>query len=115
MPYNITDIPYTFTDKWNIFIFGTQRNLYFNGADWKTVGVQCFYRDEDGNEYRSHRVTAKLKKDETGIEIVTDDADGSATYFDLSGRTVNKPTHGVYLKTVTGKDGSRHTTKMVVK
>ena len=115
LPYDITDIPYTFTDKWNIFIFGTQRNLYFNGADWKTVGVQCFYRDEDGNEYRSHRVTAKLKKDETGIEIVTDDADGSATYFDLSGRTVNKPTHGVYLKTVTGKDGSRHTTKMVVK
>lgn len=111
----LTDIPYDYTDKWNIFIFGTLRNLYFNGADWKTVGVQCFYRDDDGTEYRSHRVTAKLKKDETGINTVNTSEEGTATYSDLSGRRVSNPSHGVYLKTVTAKDGSRHTTKLVVK
>ena len=115
LPYELTDIPYSFTDKWNIFIFGSQRNLYFNGADWTTVGVQCFYRDDDGTEYRSHRVTAKLKNGETGINSVENGINGTVTYHDLSGRKVNAPTSGIYLKTVTAKDGSKKTTKFIAK
>jgi len=50
----------------------------------------------------------------SGIEDIEAGAEGVATYTDLAGRRVERPTKGVYVRTVKTKDGKVKTDKMVM-
>lgn len=50
----------------------------------------------------------------TGIENVAAE-DGTVTWTDISGRTVNKPANGIFIKTVKNTDGTTTVSKHVFK
>ena len=49
-----------------------------------------------------------------GVESIEAEEEGVVTYTDLAGRRVERPTKGVYVRTVRGKDGKVRTDKIVM-
>ena len=100
---DMTEIPYTFSDNWDIY----NTRLYLNqGAEtiqgWKKLGLQSIYRG--GNEeHKSNIVWYDLEAywQTVGInEVNTVKADNNVIY-DLQGRRVAQPAKGLYI--VNGK------------
>lgn len=56
-----------------------------------------------------------LKGEAAGINAATTSESVNTTYFDLSGRKVSAPSHGVYVKKTQCADGSVKTSKVTVK
>jgi hypothetical protein len=51
----------------------------------------------------------------TGIDITEAGNGNVTTYYDLSGRRIQTPANGVYIKSVQTKDGKTRNNKVVVK
>ncbi len=106
---NLTEIPYKFTDDYDIYTGGSI--VYLNQdpneiITWKKIGVQSIYRglgEENRSDIGWFDIVAYLKEEGvTGITEVAAKADSKNTViFDLQGRRVAKPTKGLYI--VNGK------------
>lgn len=116
----MTDLPYDFADSFDIYASGASHTVYFYFTGFETVGVQSVYRYE-GKEYKSNLVTYDVDENgnlTTAINHAAVSGDSAAgvtgvSYTDISGRSVNNPTSGLYLKTVKFADGSQKTVKFV--
>ena len=94
--------------------------IYKNGA-WSfiavpgyygTIGVQAVYYG--GGERNVSGITY-LDNETSGISAVDAGAHGGVVkteYFTLAGVKVDKPQHGIYVKTVTYADGTRRSVKV---
>ena len=100
---DMTEIPYTFSDRWDIYNY----RLYLNQdieeiKGWKKLGLQTIYRG-GGEENRSNIVWYDVEAywQTVGIsEVNTVKADNNVVY-DLQGRRVAQPAKGLYI--VNGK------------
>ncbi|MBQ9645912.1 MAG: hypothetical protein IJV24_06115 [Prevotella sp.] len=100
---DMTEIPYTFSDGWDIY----STRLYLNQdieeiKAWKKLGLQSIYRG-GGEEHRSNIVWYDVEAywQTVGIsEVNTVKADNNVVY-DLQGRRVAQPAKGLYI--VNGK------------
>ena len=100
---DMTEIPYTFSDRWDIYNY----RLYLNQdieeiKGWKKLGLQTIYRG-GGEENRSNIVWYDVEAywQTVGIsEVNTVKADNNVVY-DLQGRHVAQPAKGLYI--VNGK------------
>ena len=120
----ITDIPYNFTDNYDISVSGCTHTFYYYTTGFTKLGLQAIYKDGD-KVYKSNIVEYEVDDNdnftpvETGISKNELSAGGknvkSVSFTDLSGRSVNKLANGVYLKTMTMDDGTRKTVKVVKK
>lgn len=119
----MTDIPYKYTENYDITMSGGTHTFFFYTTGFSKLGLQTLYKDGD-NVYKSNLVEYDIDEDGnftpvTGIsktEISTGSNDVKSVRFtDLSGRSVSKLTDGVYLKTMTMGDGSQKTVKVVKK
>lgn len=111
----MTDIPYTYDDGYDIRVSGELHTFYFYRSDLETIGVASFYRG-DSMTWPSTMVYLNLKNIDAGIDAFDADREGATTTFtDLTGRRIEKPSHGLYLKTVRQADGTTTTRKVVVK
>jgi len=80
--------------------------IYFTGFD--KIGVQTTYNG--GGETHSSNIV--YYGESSGVNSVMADVT-SVRYTDLSGRKVQKPAHGLYIKTVTMSDGTVKSEKVL--
>ncbi len=120
---DITEIPYNFTDKWDILACGL--SVYLNqGSDeimsWKKIGVQSIYRGM-GEERRSNIGWFNIQEYlaefglNTGISDIEVSNDKSATYFDLQGRVADKSQKGILIMQTRDVKGNLKSTKVLRK
>lgn len=104
---SLTDIPFGFTDFWDIMLFKNMREitLYLYGDEM--VGVQTVCK-AGGEE----RVSA-IVYDPVGVEKTIDTAEVVATeYYDLAGFRVATPSNGMYIRRDRLSDGNINVTKV---
>ncbi len=117
---DMTDIPYSFIDNddygYDFQVSGSQHALYIYKEDIKTIGIQSVYRY--GGEVKKSDMATVEVVNTTGVDNVLDSGHkevAGVKYTDLSGRTVENPRHGLYIKTVTYRDGTVESKKEVLK
>ena len=111
---DMTEIPYSFTDDYDIMTTGS--TVYLNqGAEelatWTKIGVQSIYRG-GGEEHKSNIGWYDIIP--TGINGMAMDAQSSRTY-DLQGRLVNGNAKGLLIKQVRQADGTVKAVKVIRK
>lgn len=90
IPADMTEIPYNFTDDYDIVAHGAW--IYLNQdaaelASWTKIGIQSIYRGL-GEEHKSNIDWYIINPVGTGIQTIGGN-DATARYFDLQGRAVN--------------------------
>ena len=109
----MTDIPIDFSDKTR-YDFENRGNahavmIYDNAS---RIGVQAFYLDGD------KRLTTDIVYSDgtvvSGIKEVSEMTMGKPFYTDLSGRRVENPSKGVYVKSVRMADGQLKSEKVIL-
>lgn len=102
------DVPYAYADNYDFFADGSFHRVYFYFVDADEVAVQSVYKDGD-EEYTSDLVYALGGEVKVAglVEAV------SETWTDLSGRTVQNPGKGLYIKTLKAADGSVKSVKVI--
>lgn len=111
----MTDIPYTFADNYDIYADGELHNVYFYSTGFSKIGVQVTYTG--GDETHKSEI-AWYYTDTEGIENAGSESLGairSVSYTDMSGRKVTSPSKGVFVKSITYSDGSTRNVKVVKK
>lgn len=119
----IEDIPYNYTEDWDIYIAGDVHQLYFSFDGAETLGIQSFYVGTNGTVYSSDIVTYDVETGEVTVEGATDAIRAvdtsvqpvSCKYYDMAGRQVTSPQAGIYIKVMKMADGTTRTVKVNVK
>lgn len=111
-------VPYTFDDDLHFYkIDDNTRRLYYFHEPKVKVGMEALYVDEvDGKPVTySSGITEYYISDPTGIKTTTPEESKveSITFTDLSGRQILRPGKGVYIRTITMKDGTKQSKKVV--
>ena len=112
----MTDVPIDFQDTkyYDFQTYGSQHRVVVYDSGFSRAGIQAFYQDGDKRLYSD--VVWSDGTVTTGISSASADAQAkSVSYIDLSGRSVSKPQHGVFVKKTTMSDGSVKTSKVVVR
>ncbi len=106
---NLTDIPYAFTDHYDIYNNTGYKTVFFHDLTAKTLSVESVYT-VDGTANVSARASYTLP---AGIASVSAGSQPvSVTYTDLQGRRIAAPaSHGVTIVTTTYADGTVKTEK----
>ena len=104
---DMTQIPYTFTDNWDINKGGS--TVYLNQPDlslWTNIGVQVIYRG-GGVEHASSIVWYSDSPIPSAIdEIATGQQASATTYYDLQGRQVSDDATGILIKQTRDHNGN---------
>ncbi len=113
-PDDMTEIPYNFTDDWDLYVEGTEHYFYFYDEGIKTVGCRSFYEGSDGVTYQSDMITYNVGT--TAIKTI----DATKTvktqaYYDINGRQVINPTKGFYLQKTVYTDGTTSVAKIAIR
>lgn len=107
------ELPYFFNNNENIFASDRNHYIYFYFTGFDKLGVQSIYRG--GGETHASGIYYWPDGVEDGIEGVSEShgAIVGTTYTDITGRRTTKPGKGIYVKTVTLQDGTRHSVKEI--
>lgn len=113
----LTEVPYSFTDNYDIYVSGQSRQIYFFNTGFQKITVQEYYKGSDGKTYSSEPENYYLSPDGIKDAAISDNGSKAASvaYYDLAGRQVSQPQHGVYVKTTTFADGTVKSAKTLVK
>lgn len=109
----MTDVPIDFADaRFDFQTFGSSHRVVIYDSGFQRCGVQAMYKDGDNTLYSDI-----VYSDGTvsGISSATSAATTAPTYYDLSGRSVARPEHGVFIQKSLAADGTLQTRKVVVK
>lgn len=114
---DMSEIPYTFDDDWDIAYGGS--TVYLNQEveeifSWSKIGVQSIYYG-GGETNKSDIVWFDVHQYYVdGVEMVATDSDAtSVSYFDLQGRRATSATRGIIIKQVRYSNGQVTRTKML--
>ncbi len=120
----MTEIPYDFTDDWDIYDYAGDKEVSFYFTIAQLVGVQSIYRGA-GEEHKSNIVVYYVNTGESATIAVDDPLSSvrSATVksvateslTDIAGRSVGANARGLLIKTVTFADGTQHSYKLLRK
>ncbi|GEM_PF-6206411 len=99
----MTDVPYSFKDSFDFYIYDTLHYVYLYEDMYTTVGVQSIYT-VDGVEHRSDIIVYNRDTDESSVIEVNNEPDGintvlaptATTSYDLLGRRMSAP-RGLYI------------------
>lgn len=109
----MTDVPIDFADaRYDFQTFGSQHRVVIYDSGFQRCGVQAMYKDGDNTLYSDI-----VYSDGTvsGISSATAAAPATVNYYDLSGRPVARPEHGVFIQKSQAADGTLQTRKVVVR
>lgn len=108
-------IPYDFTEYWDFRIDGISHRVSFFITGIDKVGVQSYYRGEGDKLYESEMAFwDNLPNAVEEIEGASADV-VDVVFYDLCGNKVANPAKGIYVKVETLADGTRRSSKVVVK
>lgn len=111
LPSEMTDIPYDFTDYYDIYTNGSTKTIYLHAPAFGTLEVESTYT-VDGDARISQRASygGLTGVDANHGNIV------ETTYTDLLGRKVSHPGDGSFvIKTTRYADGTRIVSKRIVR
>ena len=110
VPENMKQIPYNFTDSYDIDVAGRQFYLYGDDIEeWTAIGVKSIYTvDGEANESPISWYTLVT----TSINDVKA-ANGETRYYDLQGRQVAADTPGILIQVTRLSDGTVRTAKII--
>ena len=120
LPEDFTEIPYNFTDEYDIMTGGAI--LYLNQdvekiITWKKIGVQSIYRGM-GVEHRSNigwfDIEAYIQEVLSAVGSVASD-EAVVRYFDLQGRVARADAKGLLIKQVRDSQGNVRNVKVIRK
>lgn len=113
----MTDVPYTYYDSFDLYAQNNLRQIYIYTVGYDKIGVQEFYKGDDGTVYPSEKAWYDLAANGIQSAAINDNAEkvASISYYDLNGCKVSKPQQGVYVKNITYADGSTKAQKVVMK
>lgn len=118
---DMTNIPYGFIDDPEgsgdfLTAINTHLNLlFFYEKEAKTIGIQTVYVS-DGVEYKSDIVTCTMATTDGISKPSVSSSEATKTvYYDLAGREVSAPQHGVYIRTDIYSDGHKDVKKVILK
>ena len=112
---DMTEIPYTFTDEWDIEYGGAVVYLYDNDiTSWTKVGVKSIYTG-GGQTHESAIGWLTIDWETLGVSSVNATAATSSIYFDLQGRQLSGAARGLVIKQVRMADGTTKSVKVVRK
>ncbi len=105
IPWSLENDDYTIIKN-----YGSCRHaIYIFVEGYSTIGVQSVYK-YNGVETRSEIVTLDL--DPTAVEGINSDKKiRSIKYYDIAGREISKPVHGLFIKRITYTDDTIITQK----
>lgn len=110
-------VPYTFDDDYQFYkVSDNTRRLYYYHQPKEKIGLEALYVDEvDGKPVTYSSGISEYYFDPTGINNTTIEEGNveSITFTDLSGRQILRPGKGVYIRTITMKDGTKQSKKVV--
>ena len=110
-------VPYTFDDDYQFYkVSDNTRRLYYYHQPKEKIGLEALYVDEvDGKPVTYSSGISEYYFDPTGINNTTleEGKVESITFTDLSGRQIQRPGKGVYIRTITMKDGTKQSKKVV--
>ena len=111
----MTDVPYDFTDSYDIYDYGTEKMIYFYTTGFEKIGVRSTYTADNGESKDSEIAWYYVNGGTVDINAAEAGAKGvkSVVYTDLSGRRVAKPVRGIYIKTEVYDDGTQKSVKML--
>lgn len=115
---DVVNLPYEYDDDddFEYWVTGNGRHaLAFYTADVERIGLQSVYMG-GGVEKRSAIVYYDFtngSSTSTGITSAKAATAGKVAYYDISGRRVNAPSKGLYIKQVIAADGSKKTVKIM--
>ena len=102
---DMEEIPYNFTDGWDIFTDRESKKVYLYGTDgWEKVGVKSIY--QGGGEthvsgiiwYNIADGTVTVEEDTTGINHVNASQKNGGKAFNLAGQQVKQGYKGIVIK-----------------
>ena len=110
VPYSLDDRRYFEKVNENL------RHLVYFTEPKEKIGLEALYVDEvDGKPVTYSSGITEYYFDPTGINNTTleESKVESITFTDLSGRQILRPGKGVYIRTITMKDGTKQSKKVV--
>lgn len=109
---NLTEIPYNFTEDYDITFDASLHKIYYFTDNFTKVGVQSVYYG--GNEKRHSEIAWHLRPSAgIGNVVNTEISDASIVYYDLSGRRIQKPEKGIYIKVLMDDNNKKHAVKVM--
>ncbi len=116
----ITDIPFYYTDSYDVFYAGISHSVTLYTYPEETVAVQSIYKS-CGEERRSRIYVYNINTDTAEYidefskveELAQTREVKNVLYTTMDGRRVDRPAHGIYLKTIVYTDGSVKTLKKI--
>lgn len=107
----LTDIPYDFSDGYDIFSVGINHAIYLYSGNYDRIGIQSFVVAEDGSKIKSPVVYNK----EVGLDTIGEESKmvSEIYYLDLSGKRIRHFDNGFAIKCTRFADGSIKTEKIV--
>lgn len=119
-PEDLTEIPYTYTDDYDVLVVNEDRYVYLNQgqsviSSWNKIGVKSIYRG-GGEEHESEIGWFNIQEwlQTTGISSVADQG-AEVRYFDLQGRVASQNATGLLIKQVRDAQGNVKNVKVIKK
>lgn len=112
----MSEFAYDYTDLnggTEIYSGGAYHHVSVYGELYSTIGVEVYYT-VDGVRQASGRLTYPESSDDTAIELtpVQEKEVVAESFSDMTGRRIEKPTQGLYIRTVKYADGSCRSFKL---
>ncbi|MGI6222992.1 MAG: hypothetical protein ACOYJG_05245 [Prevotella sp.] len=108
----MTEFPDNFTDNFDFFAYDDYHIVYIYEPNVKNIGVKAIYKG--GNEVHSSAVTWHSPNSIEGVEDNLAAVE-KISYYDLAGRRVQSPVHGVYIKVTRFANGKENSQKVIIK
>lgn len=118
---DMEEIPFTFSDYHTIQGSSNKKYVYFTALPpaTKTIGVETLYRVKGVTKVSKrlvYDIATNTTSTTTGIKTAHAGSDGqSVAYYDLTGRRLQQPQHGVTIKVTTYTDGTQKCEKLMVR
>lgn len=110
---NMTEVPYNFTDYYDIDVAGKQVYLYGDIDEWNAIGVKSIYTVGDkSRETRESEIFWYQLKPTAITSISTNDV-VETSYYDLQGCKVDANATGLLIKQMRMQDGTTHAIKVI--
>lgn len=108
---DMTEIPYTFGDMFNIYYFGSLHQIYIKDVVIGEFGIKLHYRTSDDNVLSSELVNVYTEFND--IDTIEPDEIMRTEYYSIDGYRVSNPKKGIYIKKVYDTKNNVKTSKII--